>query len=109
VRGRLVQGSANSRCEEGNLSEPCPVPSQGIRFELRFTDLLTRQCEYAFPCDKTGLVDIDELTDRRRADYFYARTMVGKELSAPVLVPVRIDQAGNENALPRRDERELAS
>jgi len=94
---------------EIDLAEPCIVLAPATRYELRFTSLSTKRCEYAFPCDKAGLVDIDALTDRSRTDYFYARTMVGKELSAPVVAPVRMDQRGNQNVLPRRDERELAS
>jgi hypothetical protein len=57
---------------------------------LRFTGISTRRCEYAFPCDSTGLVDIDELTDRRRTDYFYARSMVGKEFSVPVVASIPV-------------------
>jgi len=78
------------------LSEPCTAPAQAIRYELRFTGLSTKRCEHAFPCDTTGLVDIDELTDRRRTEYFYARTMVGKELSTPVVSPLPLGRPNNE-------------
>ena len=94
------------------MSESFTVSAQAIRYELRFTDLATRRCEYAFPCDKTGRVDIDELTHRRRTDYFYARSMVGKEFSAPAVASVTVDGKDNEPGLPARrlhDQRELAS
>lgn len=94
---------------ESDLSEPCTVLAQATRYELRFTSLSTKRCEYAFPCDKAGLVDIDALTDRRRTDYFYARTMVGKELSAPVVTSAPIDRRDDHIAFPHYDERELAS
>lgn len=54
------------------------------RYELRFDDLFNRGHGYAFPCDAHGLVDIDRLARAARVNYFYARTMVGRELHAPV-------------------------
>jgi len=59
-----------------------------IRYELRFTGLFNRGCGYAFPCDAQGQVEIDDLTDRGRANYFFARAVVGAELSAPVVSPL---------------------
>jgi hypothetical protein len=56
-------------------------------YELRFMGLSNGRRDYAFPCDKQGQVDIDRLTDRDRTNYFYARTVVGKELSAPTIAP----------------------
>jgi hypothetical protein len=55
------------------------------RYELRFGGLFNRGRGYAFPCDAQGHVDIDGLTDRARVNYFYARTVVGSELSAPIV------------------------
>ena len=78
------------------MTEPCTFPTQKIHYELRFTGLSNRRHGYAFPCDETGLVDIDELTDRSRTNYFYARTVVGKELSAPVVAPVLTDRRNDE-------------
>jgi hypothetical protein len=65
--------------------EPSTFAARKARYELRFTGLTKGGREYAFPCDAAGHVDIDELTDRGRANYFYARTVIGKELSAPVV------------------------
>jgi hypothetical protein len=65
--------------------ESSTFAAREARYELRFTGLSSRRREYAFPCDAAGHVDIDELTDRGRTNYFYARTVVGKELSAPVV------------------------
>jgi len=97
---------------ENDLSDPLTVPAQATRYELRFADLSTRRCEHAFPCNKIGLVDIDELTDRRRTDYFYARSMVGKKFSAPVTASVIVDSQDNKAAAKSGhfdDQRELAS
>jgi hypothetical protein len=55
------------------------------RYELRFTGLFNRGRGFAFPCDAAGHVDIDDLTETGRVNYFYARTVVGAELSAPIV------------------------
>jgi hypothetical protein len=70
------------------VTEPCTVLAQKDQYELRFAGVSSGKRGYAFPCDETGRVDIDELTDRDRTNYFYARTVVGKELSAPIVAPV---------------------
>ena len=81
------------------MTESCTFPRQKIQYELRFTGLSNGRRGYAFPCDETGLVDIDELTDRSRTNYFYARTVVGKELSAPVVVPVLTERGNDEQGV----------
>jgi hypothetical protein len=57
-------------------------------FELRFAPLFDAGRGYAFPCDAAGNVDIDGLTDRARANYFYARTTVGRDFQAPTTCPI---------------------
>jgi hypothetical protein len=58
------------------------------RYELRFTGLINRGRGFSFPCDAAGHVDLDKLTERARTNYLYARTVVGVELFAPVVLPV---------------------
>lgn len=58
-------------------------------YELRFADMFHIGRGYAFPCDAQGHVVIDELGERARLNYFYARAMVGRELFAPVTCKVR--------------------
>ena len=53
------------------------------RYELRFAGLFNAGRGYAFPCDAEGHVDIDALGELARANYFYARTVVGREFFAP--------------------------
>ena len=60
--------------------------SQG-NFELRFCLLFREGRAYAFPCDAQGRVDIDSLSERARSNYFYARTVIGREVSVPVVRP----------------------
>ena len=73
------------------MTEPRTSSPEKCNYELRFTSLSSKRREFAFPCDRAGRVDIDELTDRGRSNYFYARAVVGRELSAPIVAPVPID------------------
>ena len=54
-------------------------------YELRFRSLHDEGRACAFPCDASGHVDIDALGDRARNNYFYARTVVGREFSMPAV------------------------
>lgn len=59
-------------------------------YELRFTGLHDRGRGFAFPCDATGRVALDDMSDRCRNNYFYARTLIGRDLSAPFVAPLRV-------------------
>ena len=37
---------------------------------------------FSFPCDASGFVDIDRLPERARSNYFFARTVIGREVAA---------------------------
>jgi hypothetical protein len=54
-------------------------------FEVHFRSLLRRGFELVFPCDGEGHVDLDALSDRAKADYLFARAMVGREYAGPAL------------------------
>ncbi|MBX3619881.1 MAG: hypothetical protein KF891_07835 [Rhizobacter sp.] len=53
--------------------------------ELRFRSLFNEGRGYSFPCDASGCVDIDALSERARSNYFFARTVIGRELAFPVV------------------------
>lgn len=55
-------------------------------FEVRFQCLFNAGRAYTFPCDAQGHVDLDRLSERARHNYFYARTVVGREFAPPALV-----------------------
>lgn len=57
-------------------------------FQLCFRSLFHSGRGYAFPCDPTGQVDLDGMSENARNNYFYARAMVGRELSAPAVETV---------------------
>jgi hypothetical protein len=61
------------------------MDSTQMQFELRFQNLFDSGRGYAFPCDPEGLVNLDQLSDRARNNYLYARAMVGRELSLPAV------------------------
>ena len=54
-------------------------------FEIRFLSLFTQGRALAFPCDAAGHVDLDELSERGRLNYLYARAMVGREYATPAI------------------------
>jgi hypothetical protein len=54
-------------------------------YQLRFQSLFHSGRGFAFPCDPSGRVDLDGMSERARNNYFYARAMVGRELSAPAV------------------------
>jgi hypothetical protein len=59
------------------------VPSRSSPFQLCFRSLFDPGRGYAFPCDDNGRVDLDQLSERARNNYLYARAMVGREVAAP--------------------------
>ena len=56
--------------------------------ELRFRSLANEGRGYAFPCDRNGLVELDELSERARRNYLFARAVIGSEFYFPVVIPV---------------------
>jgi hypothetical protein len=54
-------------------------------YQLRFRPLSDRGRAFVFPCDEVGHVDMDRLSERARVDYFYARAVIGRELTLPVV------------------------
>ena len=54
-------------------------------YELRFRSLFDEGRGYSFPCDPSGHVDLDSLSERARSNYFFARTVIGRDLSAPAV------------------------
>lgn len=56
-------------------------------FEIRFASLFIEGRGYAFPCDEQGQVDMDRLSASGRCNFFFARAMVGREFSLPIVLP----------------------
>ena len=58
-----------------------PTPA----FELCFHPLSGTGRALSFPCDQAGNVDLDRLGERMRCNYFYARTVIGREFAWPAV------------------------
>lgn len=65
--------------------------SRLTQYELRFRCLSGRGRGFSFPCDRQGRVDLDQLSDRARTRYLYARALVGRELAAPAVTPSDVE------------------
>ena len=55
-------------------------------YQPRFQSLFRQGRGYAFPCDEAGHVDMDSLSDQARNNYFYARTVIGREFATPAVL-----------------------
>jgi len=56
-------------------------------FELRFRSLFDAGRGYSFPCDQVGRVDIDALSDGARNNYFFAHSVIGRDVAMPAVQP----------------------
>ena len=62
-----------------------PSMQQSINYVTRFQSLFGQGCDMAFPCDASGHVDLDGLSERARSNYLFARAMVGREYALPFI------------------------
>jgi hypothetical protein len=62
-----------------------PSTESCIGYEVRFESLFDPGKGFTFPCNERGVVDLDALSERARHNYFYARTVVGREFASPKL------------------------
>jgi hypothetical protein len=78
-----------ARCNQANTgaADTAAMDSTTTQFELRFRSLSESSRGFVFPCDPKGLVNMDQLSDRTRDNYLYARAMVGRELATPSVRP----------------------
>ena len=54
-------------------------------FELHFDSLFSDGRGLAFPCDAAGRVEMDRMSARARANYLYARAVIGREYRFPAV------------------------
>ena len=54
-------------------------------FELRFRSLFFEGRGYSFPCDHAGHVDLDALSDGARNNYFFAHSVIGRDVAMPAV------------------------
>ena len=61
------------------------IATESAGYELRFQPISTEGRGFSFPCDAEGHVDIDALGHKARLNYFFARTVIGREFSLPAV------------------------
>ena len=54
--------------------------------QLHFASLFNPGRAFSFPCNRRGEVQLDELSERARNNYFLARTAVGRDYSVPIVI-----------------------
>lgn len=59
--------------------------SQG-HYELRFRSLFHEGRGYSFPCDAQGHVDLDDLSEGARINYFFAHSTIGRNVATPAVL-----------------------
>ena len=59
------------------------IRAPNAAFEIRFQSLFDEGRALAFPCDARGQVDLDNVSERTRNNYLFARAMVGREYAMP--------------------------
>ncbi|MEY4563624.1 MAG: hypothetical protein RLZZ618_2901 [Pseudomonadota bacterium] len=59
--------------------------SADAAYEIRFQSLFNEGRALTFPCDAEGYVQMDELSERARDNYLYARAVVGREYATPAV------------------------
>jgi hypothetical protein len=66
-----------------------PFPEGGLNSShfIKFQSLSNAGKALVFPCDAQGRVALDELSERARENYLYARAVVGREFAFPCVVP----------------------
>ncbi|MEO7244626.1 MAG: hypothetical protein ABIX12_05725 [Rubrivivax sp.] len=69
------------------MQTQCNPSRPGLQFELRFTSIFDDGRGYAFPCDASGTVDLDAMSERLRNNYLYVRTLIGRDFTAPAVLP----------------------
>lgn len=58
------------------------------QFQIQFPLLRSNGSTLSFPCDGSGNVDLDRLSDVERRDYFFARLMTRRPNGQPRVVRV---------------------
>lgn len=68
------------------MSNHDSITCRSTGFEIRFQSLFHEGRALTFPCDAQGHVQMDDLSDRARQNYLYARAVVGREYATPAVL-----------------------
>jgi hypothetical protein len=64
------------------------INAAACSFLLRFSSLFDPGRALSFPCDAAGSVPLDTLSDQARSNYYFARTLVGRDFALPAVLAV---------------------
>ena len=62
-----------------------PMPLMSDDYELRFESLFHAGRALAFPCDASGGVRLDSLSEKALQNYLFARAVVGRDYASPTI------------------------
>ena len=60
-------------------------------FYLIFSSVYDPGHRFAFPCNKEGEVNLNEITESMKLSYYYCKTLVGREFTHPEIVENEYD------------------
>lgn len=63
--------------------QSAPQPFGAFSFELRFVSLFNPGRGLSFPCDASGRVDVEALSEQARQNLVQARSTVGRDYCTP--------------------------
>lgn len=76
-------------CTASRSAQSTPYTSPGGKetgtFLLHFSSFFHPGREFAVPCDEHGQVNLDDMSERVRNNYLYARAMLGREFAWPIV------------------------
>lgn len=58
--------------------------------QIRYQSLAKAGRSLCFPCDAEGHVPLDDLSERARANYLFARSLVGRDYAMPSVRPIPV-------------------
>jgi hypothetical protein len=85
----LSRDRSRASGRDAGHSSTLPGPSH----HLRFASLFDPDRALSFPCDCGGEVQLDDLSERARNNYFFARACVGRDYGHPTVVAVESGSA----------------
>lgn len=68
-----------------DIEDAIKLENSTLNYQIRFAPLSGERAPMAFPCDASGHVDMDALSERSRHNYLFARAMMGREFARPVV------------------------
>jgi hypothetical protein len=83
IRQAAVRFPVHMRLPGGSMAAHSTPSHSSSRHELRFHPLDNSRPVFSFRCDACGEVDLDQLSNRDRNNYLYARVSIGREFARP--------------------------